>query len=186
MNCKQARRIIVAGTLAGNDELSLHLAGCPKCSQLEEIVTGLEQIAGQDRQLDLSSAAIRETQLLAAALLTQNRKLAIRPPAIFSLRFLSRPVMTALAAASVLIAVGVFGWRHIYQQPASGTKTLSHAEITAMNSQISLLAGHIDSDLRGFRNKYRETDMIGSVEAMSAALNADIASRAMDVQSELR
>jgi len=100
--------------------------------------------------------------------------------------FFRRPLVAALAAASVLLAVGVFGWRQMQHRRAPGTQALSPAEITAMNSEIKLLAGHIDSDLRGFRDKYRKNEAIGSVEAISAALRADIVSRAMDVRNELR
>lgn len=187
MNCRQALKISVTGDKTGNAELAAHLAGCSKCRQLQEIIVSLEQLGGQQRQNDLSSSAVRETRLQAAALLVEKREHAARIalPSIFPLRFLARPVLATLAAASVLISVVTLSWMYLQSGDTGGTEALSASEMAALDSRIGRLAGRLDENLRGFRSRYMESERGGSVEVMCASLRTDIASSSLDIRREL-
>ncbi len=164
-----------------------HLAGCTGCRQLAETVASLDQLGGQQRRMDLSPDTISQTRLLAASLLAGQRATVDRP--VFSpvsiLRFLSQPAFTALAAASILVAVGLLAWRPGSAASGNETTSMTAREIAAIESGIGQLAGSLDSSLKGFRERYREIESIGTVEAMGASLKADIVSCSMDIRVEL-
>lgn len=187
MNCSESTRTLLEGDGTGSPALAEHLAGCPACRQLAGTIQALEQLGRQERQHDLSPAAISEVRLRAAGLIAEQRT---RPDRIqvlpaLTLRFLSRPVMAALAAASILIAVVVFAWRQAAQDRAAGAESLSTLEIAALEADIGQLSGNLDSSLKSFRERYREKEG-SSVEAMGASLKADIVSCAMDIRRELK
>lgn len=184
MKCRQAARFLVDREVTGNNELADHLATCHRCSELAKVIDHLSRAGHASRQRDLSNATINETRLQAAALISGNRARAGRPELapIPSLRFLPRPAMAALAAACLLVAVSVFGWMSLHRRDMA----LSPGEITSMDSSIAFLAGQLDSQLNSFASRYSESEAIGSVEALTSALSADIASCVTDIRTELQ
>ncbi|MEI6217790.1 MAG: hypothetical protein WCP86_02730 [bacterium] len=183
MNCRGAIKLLVVGKTTGNAELEEHLATCTKCRQRRTIILDLEQLGGERRRGDISPISMHETRLQASAILASRLKLSTGSSAATPTRFLWRPIL-ASCAATILVAAIIFAWLRATPWRAGWNATLSAQEAATLDTKIDLLARRVGDDLRGFRDRNRENELLTGVEAISASLRIDIASSTMALKLE--
>jgi len=183
MNCRRAIKILTAGKGSGDARLAEHLATCAKCRQHKTTILDLEHLGGEELQVDLSPVSIHETRLQASAMLAGRLKLIAGSSAATPTRFLWRPIL-ASCAATILVAAIIFAWLLATPGRTVWNATLSAHEAAALDTKIELLTRHVGDDLRGFRNRHRENELLTGVEAISASLRIDIASSTMALKLE--